>query len=187
MELSSILALSLGLMTGAQFLTLMSEALKDRRQTEAQAATVNDFSDGQRYSHIPSESPWPCTATTKKEKEVTDAGCEDWNPPTLGGEAVENHRWDSDCAGGAVCHRQRHELSVAFSLLISSQPYVSEHIQLPSQKFSLILPYRTPRCVVPQRRINTGKSACRLRGKNWEVRYIRKAFTWRFISWLFET
>ena len=57
MELSSILGLPLGLMTGTQFLTLMSEALKDRRQTEAQAATVNDFSDGQRYSHIPSESP----------------------------------------------------------------------------------------------------------------------------------
>ena len=122
--------------------------------------------------------------TTKKEKEVADAGCEDWNPPTQGGEAVENHRWNSDCARGAVCHRQLHELSVAFPHLIISQPYVSEHIRLPSQKFSLILPYRTPRCVVPQRRINTGKSACRLRSKNWEVRYIRKAFTWRFISWL---
>ncbi len=51
MELSSILGLPLGLMTGAQFLTLMAEALKDRRQTEAQAATVNDFSDGQRYAY----------------------------------------------------------------------------------------------------------------------------------------
>lgn len=40
MELSSILGLPLGLMTGAQFLTLMAEALKDRRQPEAQAATV---------------------------------------------------------------------------------------------------------------------------------------------------
>lgn len=34
-----------GLMTGAQFLTLMAEALKYRHQPEAQAATVNDFSD----------------------------------------------------------------------------------------------------------------------------------------------
>lgn len=49
MKLSSILGLPLGLMTGAQFLTLMAEALKDRRQPEAQAATVNDFSDEQRY------------------------------------------------------------------------------------------------------------------------------------------
>ena len=47
MELSSILGLPLGLMTGAQFLTLMAEALKYRHQ----AATVNDFSDGQKYAY----------------------------------------------------------------------------------------------------------------------------------------
>ncbi len=51
MELSSILGLPLGLMTGAQFLTLMAEALKYRPQPEIQAATVNDFSDGQRYAY----------------------------------------------------------------------------------------------------------------------------------------
>lgn len=51
MELSSILGLPLGLMTGAQFLTLMAEALKYRHQPETQAATVNDFSDGQKYTY----------------------------------------------------------------------------------------------------------------------------------------
>lgn len=53
MELSSILDLPLDLMTGAQFLTLMAEALKYRRQPETQAATVNRqrFSDGQKYAY----------------------------------------------------------------------------------------------------------------------------------------
>lgn len=51
MELSNILGLPLGLMTGAQFLTLMAEALKYRHQPEIQAATVSDFSDGQKYAY----------------------------------------------------------------------------------------------------------------------------------------
>ena len=42
MELSSILGLPLGLMTGAQFLTLMAEALKYRHQPETQALSARE-------------------------------------------------------------------------------------------------------------------------------------------------
>lgn len=73
-----------------------------------------------------------------------------------------------ECKSPNHSHRQLPQLSVAFFLyLICSQLYVTQHIRLLSQIFSLILQYRTPRCVVSQRRINTGY---------WVVRYIRKAF-----------
>lgn len=42
MELSSILGLPLGLMTGAQFLTLMSAAYATRQETQLATATVTD-------------------------------------------------------------------------------------------------------------------------------------------------
>ncbi|MCM1162727.1 MAG: DUF3853 family protein [Muribaculaceae bacterium] len=45
MELSSILGLPLGLMTGAQFLTLMSAAYSARHETSP-PATVTDVSNG---------------------------------------------------------------------------------------------------------------------------------------------
>ncbi len=51
MELSSILGLPLGLMTGAQFLTLMAEALKYRHQPEQTPATVTDVSNSQKYAY----------------------------------------------------------------------------------------------------------------------------------------
>lgn len=50
MELSSIMAMPLGLMTGAQFLTLMSE-LHRHRQQEAPPVTVSDVSDDRRYAY----------------------------------------------------------------------------------------------------------------------------------------
>lgn len=51
MDLSSILGLPLGLMTGAQFLTLMTEALKERRQDGALTTRVTDVSNGQKYAY----------------------------------------------------------------------------------------------------------------------------------------
>ena len=51
MELSSILGLPLGLMTGAQFLTLMSAAYTTRQNAQLQAATVTDVSDGKKYAY----------------------------------------------------------------------------------------------------------------------------------------
>ena len=49
MELSSILGLPLGLMTGAQFLTLMAEAFRYRSQMEPVRTT--DCSDGNKYAY----------------------------------------------------------------------------------------------------------------------------------------
>ena len=51
MELSSILGLPLGLMTGAQFLTLMSAAYATRQDAQLQAATVTDVSDSTKYAY----------------------------------------------------------------------------------------------------------------------------------------
>lgn len=44
------MAMPLGLMTGAQFLTLMTEIFRHRTQ-EAPPATVTDVSDGNRYAY----------------------------------------------------------------------------------------------------------------------------------------
>lgn len=51
MELSSILGLPLGLMTGAQFLTLMGAVYKRRHEAEVQTAVVTDVSDGNKYAY----------------------------------------------------------------------------------------------------------------------------------------
>ena len=51
MELSSILGLPLGLMTGAQFLTLMAEAFRDRSQMEPETVKATDCSDSSKYAY----------------------------------------------------------------------------------------------------------------------------------------
>lgn len=51
MELSSILGLPLGLMIGAQFLTLMAEAFRYRSQMEPEPLRTTDCSDGNRYAY----------------------------------------------------------------------------------------------------------------------------------------
>lgn len=51
MELSSILGLPLGLMTGAQFLTLMSAAYATLQETQLATATVTDVSDSKKYAY----------------------------------------------------------------------------------------------------------------------------------------
>ena len=50
MELSSILGLPLGLMTGAQFLTLMTAAYEARHETSP-PATVTDVSNVSKYAY----------------------------------------------------------------------------------------------------------------------------------------
>ncbi len=52
MELSSILGLPLGLMTGAQFLTLMSAVYSARHNTSPpEQAVVTDVSNGDKYAY----------------------------------------------------------------------------------------------------------------------------------------
>ena len=51
MDLTSILDLPIGLMTGAQFLTLMSAAYANRQEPRPQPATVTDVSDGNKYAY----------------------------------------------------------------------------------------------------------------------------------------
>lgn len=51
MDLTNILGLPLGLMTGAQFITLMSEVFRHRQQPEPQPVTVTDVSDSNKYAY----------------------------------------------------------------------------------------------------------------------------------------
>lgn len=51
MDLSSILSLPIGLMTGAQFLTLMAEAYRTRQGNEAQTILVANTEDDSRYAY----------------------------------------------------------------------------------------------------------------------------------------
>lgn len=51
MDLSSILSLPIGLMTGAQFLTLMAEAYRTRKENEAEAKPVANTEDDSRYAY----------------------------------------------------------------------------------------------------------------------------------------
>lgn len=51
MDLTNILSLPLGLMTGAQFITLMSEVFRHRQQPELQPLTITDVSDSNKYAY----------------------------------------------------------------------------------------------------------------------------------------
>lgn len=51
MDLTSILDLPIGLMTGEQFLTLMSAAYANRQESQPQQVTVTDVSDGNKYAY----------------------------------------------------------------------------------------------------------------------------------------
>ena len=51
MDLSSILSLPIGLMTGAQFLTLMAEAYRNRQENESESIPVTNTEDDSRYAY----------------------------------------------------------------------------------------------------------------------------------------
>ena len=51
MDLSSILSLPIGLMTGAQFLTLMAEAYRNRFEREPQVASTPNVEEDGHYAY----------------------------------------------------------------------------------------------------------------------------------------